>query len=55
MKKLSANEMRNVEGGWYYYCKRCGRFAGFTWFAAGLHVIFSHGGNPSGEKFLIKY
>lgn len=54
MKILTESEMRNVNGGWYY-CTKCKKFAGLTWFAAGLHVISAHGGNKANERFLRKY
>jgi hypothetical protein len=52
MKSLKENEMRNINGGWYY-CRRCKSWVGSTWFAAGLHVIFTHNSDNK-SKYLEK-
>lgn len=49
MKKVNAMEMRNVNGGGFYFCSRCRKtFWALGAFGVGCHALNKHGGSTKG-------
>lgn len=42
MQEVNALEMRDVNGGWHYWCTRCKKYVGWTLWSVGCHAIGVH-------------